>query len=109
MTAATIPGTPRTPDQWEHRVGTGDWDTITQEVNEYGGALLPKLLTTGETIEIRQMYGQDDLFRSTVDMGRHRFGEGRYRYFRTPYPEPVERLKQALYPPAAAHRTRLVD
>ena len=31
-------------------------------------------------------------------MGRHRFGEGEYRYFRVPYPEPVERLKQALYP-----------
>ena len=31
-------------------------------------------------------------------MGRHRFGEGEYRYFAAPYPEPVERLKQALYP-----------
>jgi len=31
-------------------------------------------------------------------MGRHRFGEGEYRYFKDPYPEPVERLKQALYP-----------
>jgi hypothetical protein len=31
-------------------------------------------------------------------MGRHRFGEGEYRYFHTPYPEPIERLKQALYP-----------
>ena len=31
-------------------------------------------------------------------MGRHRFGEGEYRYFNTPYPEPIERLKQALYP-----------
>jgi hypothetical protein len=31
-------------------------------------------------------------------MGRHRFGEGEYRYFKAPYPEPVERLKQALYP-----------
>jgi hypothetical protein len=98
MTAATIPGTPRTPDPWEHRVDAGDWDAITQEVNEYGGALLPQLLTTGETVEIRQMYDRDDLFRSTVDMGQHRFGEGRYRYFRTPYPEPVEQLKQALYP-----------
>ena len=31
-------------------------------------------------------------------MGRHRFGEGEYRYFNAPYPEPIERLKQALYP-----------
>ncbi len=30
-------------------------------------------------------------------MGRHRFGEGEYRYLRAPYPEQVEKLKQALY------------
>jgi len=29
-------------------------------------------------------------------MSRHQFGKGEYRYFTTPYPEPVERLKQAL-------------
>jgi hypothetical protein len=44
------------------------------------------------------MYTDDRLFRSTVNMGRHRFGEGEYRYFKAPYPEPVERLKQELYP-----------
>ena len=27
----------------------GDWTAITAEVNEYGGALLPELLTAGET------------------------------------------------------------
>jgi uncharacterized protein len=31
-------------------------------------------------------------------MGRHRFGEGEYRYFERPFPEPIEELKQALYP-----------
>lgn len=85
-------------DRWHRRVEAGDWNTITAEVNEYGGAPLPQLLAPEETVEIRELYGQDGLFRSTVDMGRHRFGEGQYRYFNAPYPEPVERLKQALYP-----------
>ena len=31
-------------------------------------------------------------------MRRYRFGEGEYRYFQQPYPEPIEALKQALYP-----------
>ena len=31
-------------------------------------------------------------------MARYRFGEGEYRYFRQPYPRPIEALKQALYP-----------
>ncbi|MCW5252054.1 MULTISPECIES: 2OG-Fe(II) oxygenase [unclassified Streptomyces] len=85
-------------DRWHRRVQSGDWKAITAEVDEYGGALLPQLLTPQECAEIRELYEQDDLFRSTVDMGRHRFGEGQYRYLGTPYPEPVERLKQALYP-----------
>jgi len=85
-------------DQWRDRVQSGDWNAITDEVNEYGGALLPRLLSDAETEEFRAMYSRDELFRSTVTMGRHRFGEGQYRYFRAPYPEPIERLKQALYP-----------
>jgi uncharacterized protein len=84
-------------DLWRDRVESGDWAAITAEVNEYGGALLPQLLTAEETAQIRELYDRDDLFRSTINMGRHRFGEGQYRYFNTPYPEPVERLKQALY------------
>ncbi|MFB7532935.1 2OG-Fe(II) oxygenase [Streptomyces sp. NPDC056178] len=88
----------RKTDRWHRRVASGDWKAITTEVNEYGGALLPQLLAPEETAEVRELYERDDLFRSTVDMGRHRFGEGQYRYFNTPYPEPVERLKQALYP-----------
>ena len=85
-------------DPWAQRAGDADWDAITAEVNEYGGALLPQLLTPAEARRLRALYERDNLFRSTVNMGRHRFGEGEYRYFKTPYPEPVERLKQALYP-----------
>lgn len=85
-------------DAWRQRVATGDWAAIAAEVNDYGGALLPRLLSDDETDDLRVMYEQDDRFRSTVDMGRHRFGEGEYRYFDAPYPEPIERLKQALYP-----------
>jgi hypothetical protein len=85
-------------DPWRQRVGSADWTAIAAELNEYGGALLPRLLTPEQAAEIRGLYDQEDRFRSTINMGRHRFGEGEYRYFRTPYPEPVERLKQALYP-----------
>ena len=84
--------------QWERRVGSGDWDAITAEVNDYGGALLPRLLTGAETETIRSLYPDGRKFRATINMSRHRFGAGEYRYFQDPYPEPVERLKQALYP-----------
>jgi hypothetical protein len=87
-----------TGNRWQQRVDSADWDAITTELNDLGGALLPRLLTPAEAAEIRGLYDQARYFRSTVNMGRHRFGEGEYRYFATPYPEPVERLKQALYP-----------
>ena len=84
-------------DLWQQRVDSGDWQAITAELNACGGALLPPLLTPGEAEQLRGLYGQAGRFRSTVNMGRHQFGEGEYRYFAAPYPEPVERLKQALY------------
>jgi uncharacterized protein len=83
---------------WRDRVGGGDWDAITREVGVYGCALTPQLLTTDEAGEIAAMYDRDELFRSTVNMGRYRFGAGEYRYFRRPFPAPIEHLKQALYP-----------
>lgn len=96
-TAGGISGI-RKAGPWRERVDSGDWDAITAEVNSCGGALLPRLLTAVEAAQIRSLYDDDRFFRATVNMGRHRFGEGEYRYFRAPYPEPVEGLKQALYP-----------
>jgi uncharacterized protein len=84
--------------KWQKRVESGDWDAIAAEVNDCGGALLPRLVTPTEAATIRRLYPDNDLFRATIDMARYRFGEGQYRYFRQPYPEPIEQLKQALYP-----------
>jgi uncharacterized protein len=86
------------PTKSQKRVDSGDWDAITAEVNDFGGALLPRLPTTSEAETIRAHYPDDRLFRATIDMGRYRFGEGQYRYFRQPYPEPIQPLKEALYP-----------
>jgi hypothetical protein len=84
--------------KWQKRVDSGDWDAITAEVNDFGGALLPRLLTKAEAEKIRRLYPDDHLFRATIDMRRYRFGEGEYRYFQQPYPEPIQALKEALYP-----------
>jgi uncharacterized protein len=80
------------------RVDAGDWNAIAAAVGEYGGALLPRLLTPTEAGRLRKLYSRDELFRSTIDMGPRRYGSGQYRYFRAPYPDPIEDLKQALYP-----------
>lgn len=87
-----------TTTPWQQRVDCGDWAAIAQELDAFGGALLPRLLTPGEATELRGRYGDDAAFRSTVDMARHRYGSGRYRYFADPNPEPIGALKKALYP-----------
>jgi uncharacterized protein len=85
-------------DTYAERVAAADWDAITGEVDAYGCALLPQLLTPGECADLAGLYDRPELFRSTVDMRRHRFGEGEYRYFDRPFPEAVQRLREELYP-----------
>ena len=83
---------------WQKRVVRADWHRIASDLDETGGALLPRLVTPREAAKIRALYDDDDMFRTTIDMARYRFGAGQYRYFDAPYPEPIEALKQALYP-----------
>jgi hypothetical protein len=86
------------PRTWRRRVDTADWAAVTADMNDVGGALLPRLLTPTECAALLDLYPDDSLFRATIDMTRHRYGQGEYRYFDRPYPHPIEQLKQALYP-----------
>ena len=45
----------------------------------------------------------------TVDMARHRFGRGEYRYFGDPLPGPVERAARRLLAAAAADRSHWAE
>ena len=80
------------------RVDAADWTTIAAELDELGCGRIGPLLDPAETEEIAALYHDDSRFRSTVDMARHRFGQGEYRYFAEPFPAAVTELKRALYP-----------
>ncbi len=90
--------TPVTMTQSSTRAGQCDWPAIIRQLDALGCALTGPLLGPEETAEVASWYERDQLFRSTVDMARHRFGAGEYRYFRYPLPDVVEGLRQALYP-----------
>jgi hypothetical protein len=83
---------------WRERVDTSDWQRIGTDLDRYGCALTGPLLAPAECIAIAALYRDDARFRSTVNMERHRFGRGEYRYFAEPFPDAVVELKQALYP-----------
>jgi uncharacterized protein len=91
MTAATATG------RYVQRVDAADWGRVGRELDSLGCALLPQLLTPAECARIAGLYDQPGHFRATIDMARHRFGEGQYRYFAAPFPEPVDALRHALY------------
>ena len=80
------------------RVGQLDWAAIATELDAVGCALSDRLLDRSECRAIAEMYPDDTRFRSTIDMARHRFGEGQYRYFDHPLPEVVTRLRGEFWP-----------
>lgn len=75
-----------------------DWTALAEEVNAYGCALTPPVLSPADCKEIAALYGEASRFRSTIDMERYRFGRGQYRYFREPFPPLVAELRAAFYP-----------
>jgi hypothetical protein len=78
------------------RVHDLDWDALGGELDEHGFAFTEPLLGAEECCQLADMF-DGDRFRSTIEMARHRFGEGRYRYFSHPLPEPIEAARVSFY------------
>jgi uncharacterized protein len=75
-----------------------DWAAVASDLDAYGNALTNRILTPGDCREITARYDDPTAFRSTVDMARHRFGSGEYRYFTHDLPDRVRELREAFYP-----------
>jgi len=82
----------------EQRAAAVDWTAAAADLDAYGCAILPGLLSPGECADLAGRYGAGEGFRSHVAMARHGFGRGEYRYFAYPLPALVEGLRTALYP-----------
>lgn len=80
------------------RVDALDWTATSAELDEVGAGPIGAVLSAAECRNLTDGYEDDDRYRSTVDMARHRFGQGQYRYFRYPLPEIVAELRAAFWP-----------
>ena len=86
------------------------WSRLLDTLDRDGFAVTDgPVLSAAVCDEVADSFDRPDLFRSTVDMAAHRFGEGTYRYFRYPLPAPVEALRQAAYAPLAEVANRWVE
>ncbi|WP_321883342.1 2OG-Fe(II) oxygenase [Burkholderia cepacia] len=80
------------------RVDAIDWPTVGAELDRYGCAHVPGLISTNECDALASLYPRDALYRSRVVMARHGFGRGEYKYFAYPLPAVIAELRTTIYP-----------
>jgi hypothetical protein len=78
------------------RVDALDWEDLRGQLDERGFAVSDPLLSDGECTALADLF-DGGRFRSTIDMARYRFGDGRYRYFDHPLPDAIAELREAFY------------
>ena len=74
----------------EARVAAYDQQAVAGELDNYGCAVLPTLVSTEECHMIASLYRGEHHFRSHIHMARHGFGKGEYRYFKYPLPPLID-------------------
>jgi hypothetical protein len=79
------------------RVARYDWAAHAAELDDHGCSVLQGLLAAEECRAIAALYGDAAHFRSHVNMARHGFGKGEYRYFDYPLPAFIGDLRTSLY------------
>jgi hypothetical protein len=73
-------------------------DAIREAIDAHGYWVSVPLLDAPTCEEVARFYEGDSVsFRSTIDMARHGFGKGEYKYFAHPLPEIVSALRKAVY------------
>jgi uncharacterized protein len=78
------------------RVDRLDWVDLRAQLDETGHAITKPVLRGSECEHLSGLF-ETGQFRSTVEMARHNFGDGRYRYFEHPLPETIAGLRTSFY------------
>ena len=89
---------PSRPTALAQRVAALDWAEIAGGLDELGCAPTAPLLAPEECRALSALWDDEARFRATIDMARHRYGRGRYRYFERPLPAAVAELREAFWP-----------
>jgi hypothetical protein len=78
------------------RVYALDWNRLRRQLDERGFALTERILDEQECRALAGLFDGEG-FRSTIDMARHRFGDGWYRYFAHPLPALIQGARTSFY------------
>ena len=85
------------------------WSELEGRLDDSGFAVTAPILSPQRCAEVVGMFDEEARFRSTITMARHAYGEGTYRYFADPLPDPVQALRESFYPNLAAIANRWAD
>jgi uncharacterized protein len=72
-------------------------DDFVHSLNTQGFACIGPVLSENLCVELISLYKKEEMFRSTIDMRRYRFGEGEYKYFKHPLPASIQLLRARFY------------
>jgi uncharacterized protein len=90
------------------RIHALHWDALSDQLDQRGFAITDSVLDSAECGALASLFDGDG-FRATIEMARHRFGEGRYRYFSHPLPDPIQSARVAFYEHLAPVANRWAD
>jgi uncharacterized protein len=82
----------------EDRVTAFDWRRAGEDLDAYGSAVVPSVISPEECRSLAGSYSRDEPFRRRIQMSHHGLGQGEYKYFAYPLPAIVARLRVELYP-----------
>jgi hypothetical protein len=88
--------TPSSAADVRRRVDELDWEALRAQLDQDGFAITPMLLSAPECEQLSGLF-DNGRFRSTIEMARYRFGDGRYRYFDRPLPDTIQALRTSFY------------
>ena len=74
---------------------------VAESLNTKGYAVVKRVLSPIDSKNLWSQYQNEELYRSTIDMQRYRFGQGEYKYFNYPLPALIQTLRESDYPTLA--------
>lgn len=80
------------------KVNALNWQQLAQEIQVNGYVIVPKFLAENQCQKLIDLYGNTTGYRKIVNMQRHRFGLGEYKYFDYPLPEIIQSIRTTVYP-----------
>ncbi|MBI3220410.1 MAG: 2OG-Fe(II) oxygenase [Bacteroidetes bacterium] len=75
-----------------------DATELHKSLQESGYAIIQNYLSDYLGDSLIHNFDKNELYRSSVDMERYRFGKGLYKYFTYPLPDDIQKMRERIYP-----------